>query len=94
MKLSTNNLIQSLWSSPSIQRDLLLLYFRQQVHICVPFLYPDFLYQLRPSQILLTLIHINSYRAKPMHETIPFHSILQRPRTKLISLILCGKETP
>ena len=25
------------------------------------------------------LIHIDSYRTKPMHETIPFHSILQRP---------------
>ena len=26
------------------------------MHICVPFLYPDLLYRLRPSQILLTLI--------------------------------------
>ena len=30
------------------------------------------------------LIHINSYRTKPMHETIPFHSILQRSRKNLI----------
>ena len=91
---STDFLPESLWNYSSIQDTLRLLYFRQQVHICVPLLYPGLLYRLRPSQILLTLIHINSYRTKPMHETIPFHSILQRPRTKLISLILCGKETP
>ena len=30
------------------------------------------------------LIHIISYRTKPMHETIPFHSILQRSRKNLI----------
>ena len=37
---------------------LRLLYFRQQVHICVPFLYPDLLYWLRPSKTILTLIFI------------------------------------
>ena len=50
------------------------------------FPYPDLLYRLRPSQILLTLIYINSYRTKPMHETasIPFHFILQRSPKDLI----------
>ena len=50
--------VKSLWISPSIQRPPFLLYFKQQVHIYVPFLYPDLLYWLRPSQILLTLIFI------------------------------------
>ena len=73
----TKNLTQSLWSFSSIQSDLWLLYFRQQVHICVPFLYPDLF--TGPFFYFYALIHIISYRTKPMHETIPFHSILQRP---------------